>query len=47
MSEPVAEIARSVVAWLMLEDNGIRFARASGVPTPVIEGYGFSPQLRY
>lgn len=36
-----------LVEWLMLEDIGILFARASGVPMQVIEHYGFPPQVRY
>ena len=31
----------------MLEDIGILFARASGVPMHVIENYGFPPAVRY
>jgi len=36
-----------LVEWLMLEDIGIQFARASGVPMAVIENYGFPPAVRY
>ena len=36
-----------LVEWLMLEDVGILFARASGVPMAVIENYGFPPRVRY
>lgn len=36
-----------VVEWLTVEDIGIEFAKASGVPLSVIESYGYPPIVRY
>lgn len=36
-----------LVEWLTVEDIGIQFARASGVPLSIIEAYGYPPVVRY
>lgn len=36
-----------LVEWLTLEDVGIQFARASGMPLAEIEAYGYPPVVRY
>ncbi|MDJ0926019.1 MAG: hypothetical protein QNJ73_00095 [Gammaproteobacteria bacterium] len=36
-----------LVEWLTLDDIGIQFARASGMPLAEIEAYGYPPVVRY
>ncbi|MAF83098.1 MAG: hypothetical protein QGH93_04690 [Gammaproteobacteria bacterium] len=36
-----------LLEWLTVDDIGIQFATASGVPMSVIEAYGYPPVVRY